>query len=360
MPAAPSQPPATTPFLNARRLFFAGLAALGLWLLWGFLPALAWAAVLAIAVEPLVERLERRFGAGHELAIAALISIAFIVILVVPLVFGLTEAAREVAQLRQALWTLRHDGLPVPDWLASLPGIGAWLAQWWQAHLGTPLAPGEALSHLKPGEWLAQTRTLGADVVHRLILLAFTALALFLLLAHRRTVIAQLQTAAALVLGPSAPRIGHQALASVRGTIDGLVLVGLGEGLVMTVVYLLLGVPHPMLLGAVTAVAAIIPFGAAVAFGLAGLLLLASGSTGAAIAVIVIGLIVVALADHLIRPALIGGATRLPFLWVLLGILGGVERLGLIGLFVGPATMAVLYLLWQEQVASRDGQRPTG
>ena len=56
----------------------------------------------------------------------------------------------------------------------------------------------------------------------------------------------------------------------------------------------------------------------------------------------------VVLADHFVRPNLIGGATKLPFLWVLLGILGGVESFGLLGLFVGPATMAALILLWRE------------
>jgi predicted PurR-regulated permease PerM len=53
-------------------------------------------------------------------------------------------------------------------------------------------------------------------------------------------------------------------------------------------------------------------------------------------------------ADHFVRPVLIGGATRLPFIWVLLGILGGVESFGLLGLFLGPAIMAALILLWRE------------
>ena len=65
------------------------------------------------------------------------------------------------------------------------------------------------------------------------------------------------------LLGPAGERVGVQAIRSVRGTIDGLVLVGIGEGAVMAIVYLLLGVPHPLLLGALTAVAAMIPFGAA-------------------------------------------------------------------------------------------------
>ena len=94
-----------------------------------------------------------------------------------------------------------------------------------------------------------------------------------------------------------------------------------------------------------------IPFGAALIFAVAALFLLGAGSVVPAILVVVIGLIVVGIADHFVRPVLIGGATRLPFLWVLIGILGGVETLGLLGLFVGPATMAVLIMLWRDFLA---------
>jgi len=99
-----------------------------------------------------------------------------------------------------------------------------------------------------------------------------------------------------------------------------------------------------------TAVAAMIPFGAAVLFAIAALMLIGQGAVGWAIAIVVIGLIVVGIADHFVRPYLIGGSTRLPFLWVLIGILGGVESLGLLGLFVGPATMAMLILLWRDYI----------
>ncbi len=110
-----------------------------------------------------------------------------------------------------------------------------------------------------------------------------------------------------------------------------------------------------MLLGAFTALAAMIPFGAPVAFGLAALLAAAQGGVTAAIVVAVAGLVVTFVADHFVRPVLIGGATRLPFLWVLLGILGGVESFGLLGLFLGPAVMAALVLLWREYTAG-DGE----
>jgi predicted PurR-regulated permease PerM len=41
----------------------------------------------------------------------------------------------------------------------------------------------------------------------------------------------------------------------------------------------------------------------------------------------------------------------MPFVWVLLGILGGVETFGLLGLLLGPALLAVLIALWHELAA---------
>ena len=85
---------------------------------------------------------------------------------------------------------------------------------------------------------------------------------------------------------------------------------------------------------------------------MAALLLAAQGAVIAAMVIVALGLAVLAVADHVIRPALIGGATQLPFVWVLFGILGGVETWGLLGLFLGPALMAALVLLWRELTAS--------
>jgi predicted PurR-regulated permease PerM len=99
-----------------------------------------------------------------------------------------------------------------------------------------------------------------------------------------------------------------------------------------------------------------IPFGAAVLIGLAALMLLGQGAVGWAMAIIALGAAVIFVADHFVRPVLIGGATRLPFLWVLIGILGGVEAFGLLGLFIGPAVMAALILLWRELVTASEAE----
>jgi predicted PurR-regulated permease PerM len=66
------------------------------------------------------------------------------------------------------------------------------------------------------------------------------------------------------------------------------------------------------------------------------------------------GAVILFIADHFVRPAMIGNATQLPFVAVLLGILGGVETLGLIGLFVGPVVMTLFVTLWHEERAFRE------
>ncbi len=76
--------------------------------------------------------------------------------------------------------------------------------------------------------------------------------------------------------------------------------------------------------------------------------LFAAGKTAMAVVVVAGGFLTTFVADHFVWPQLIGGATRLPFLWVLLGILGGVETFGLLGLFLGPAVMPAMILLWRE------------
>jgi predicted PurR-regulated permease PerM len=248
----------------------------------------------------------------------------------------------------QWLAQVRENGMPEPVWLQSLP-LSVEISRWWQDNLATPEAA-RHFQHFRGSMLLEQSQLWGKGLIHRMVVFAFTLIALFFLLRDRDILVGQFKVASARLLGESGERIGVQLVRSVRGTIDGLVLVGIGEGAVMAVAYLALGVPHPLLLGAATAIAAMIPFGAAVMFEIAAFALLTQDAVTAAILVNVIGFAVVGVADHFVRPALIGGATRLPFLWVLVGILGGVETLGLLGLFVGPATMAVLVMLWREYV----------
>ena len=78
------------------------------------------------------------------------------------------------------------------------------------------------------------------------------------------------------------------------------------------------------------------------------LTLIAQSRVSAGVILFLFASAVVFLADHFVRPVLIGASTRLPFLWILLGIFGGLETFGLIGLFLGPAILAAVMAIWWE------------
>jgi predicted PurR-regulated permease PerM len=339
---------------RARLILALALLALGIWITHSLLPALIWAAILAIAFMPVYEWACRRWPRFRKGAILpAVFTLVIALLVVVPVGLGLFRAIAELKDLTNWFYTVRETGMPVPQWLYSLPIERDAAVSWWQQHLTTPEATQAELARFDQQRLLRHTQKIGGMVLHSGVIFGFTLIALFFILRDSDMIVAQLRTASGRLFGPSGERIGRQVIHSVRGTIDGLVLVGIGEGAVMTVAYVMLGVPHPILLGIATAIAAMIPFGAAVMFEIGAFALLTQDAVTAAILVNVIGFTVVGIADHFVRPVLIGGATRLPFLWVLLGILGGVETLGLLGLFVGPATMAVLVMLWREFVERR-------
>lgn len=337
---------------NARIVLVLLLVGLGLWIIHGFLPALIWAAILSIALWPVYGRALRAWPQGRRIALPSLFTILVGLVFVVPLLLIAIQATREAHDFMDWLHGIEQAGLPAPSWLSHVPISGAQIRTWWDANLAKPFDSNDLIHRVNRSSVVSLTRELGARFTHLLVIFGFTLLTLFFLFRDGQQFTIELLRASHRLFGPRGEPIALQMVASVHGTVDGLVLVGIGEGFIMGIAYFLTGVPHPVLLGAVTAVAAMVPFGAAVAFGGASLFLLAQGSVGMAVIVIGLGLVVVGIADHFVRPVLIGGATQLPFVWVLLGILGGVETFGLLGLFLGPAVMSALVLLWRELIAA--------
>ena len=116
----------------------------------------------------------------------------------------------------------------------------------------------------------------------------------------------------------------------------------------------------PVLLAAATAMIALVPFGAPLIWGSVGIWLLITGHTGAGIGLLLWGALAVSWIDNLIRPLVISNQTRIPFLLVLFGVLGGITAFGLVGLFVGPVILAVLMAVWREWLHVRQPVIVTG
>jgi len=334
----------------AALLLFAG----GIFTLREFLPALAWTLIFAIALWPLFDHVARRWPRHRRELLPGGFVLGVVLVFVIPVVVVAIPLASDRHAVTEWVQQVEQSGVAPPRVLGELP-FGHRLVSLWQQELGQPGQISALTKGALRGGGAKVASTVGRETIHRLVLFGFMLIALFFFLRDSDDVIAQLLVASRRAFGEAGEDIGRQIVSSVHGTVNGLVLVGLGEGLVLGLTYLIVRLPHPTLFGLMTAILAMVPYGAAVGIGVAAIVLLAKGSTVAAVVVIGLGAVVTFVADHFIRPVLIGGATRLPFIWVLLGILGGVTAWGLEGLFIGPAIMAALILLWREWIGSQKG-----
>ena len=359
----------------ARYLLIGALLGLGAWMLQHFLPALCWAVVLAIGTSKLYDRWLTNFRGRHRDIWAALTFTTLIaLVLIVPLVYGGIIAVREAISLVRTLVDSSSGPPELPQWLQQLPWLGDWLNGIWldelsrmtvhaAAHAGEAAPNGadhaavaaSAAAHPKPAvyQW---TRIVGVQLLRRLSTLVFTLLTLYFVYLNRDSLARDVPRVGVRLFGPTVEGLMTRAAEAIRATIDGIVLVAVAEGAIMAGVYAICGAPHPILFGAVTGIFAMIPFAAPVVFGVVALLLASQDAVGAAIAVLICGGVVLFIADHFVRPVIIGEGAKLPFLWVLLGILGGVESFGLVGIFLGPALMAALVAIWRSWVTEAGPQ----
>src|SRR5690554_2694032 len=143
-------------------------------------------------------------------------------------------------------------------------------------------------------------------------------------------------------------RLSRVVPATISSTVTGMTIIAIGEGIVLGLAYWLAGAPSPVLLGVITGVAAMIPGGAPLSFTLVSIYLVASGSVVEGIALFVWGSVELFIVDKTLRPKLVGGPIKLPFLPTFFGLVGGVKTMGFVGLFIGPVLMALLIAIWKE------------
>ncbi|HEX8663105.1 MAG TPA: AI-2E family transporter [Beijerinckiaceae bacterium] len=351
---APSQKTLPDPDAGARRVvrlcFAAALVVLALWVARSYLAALAWAAVIAIGAWPLYRRFAARMP-GRVLAPLAFTALTAVVI-AIPVVLALIEIGRESQAIVGWAGRARETGVPAPEWLVRAPLLGQHLDQWWRTNLADPKAAGDLFggNANSLAEW---SKSFGGQVLYRLFLALLTFMALFLLLRDGEKIAARVLALADRWLGGPGERLAERTVVAVRGVVNGTVLVAVGEGIIIGAAYVVAGVPHAVLFAILTGAFAMLPLGAWFAFTAAALVHLLEGGSGLSAALVFAwGAVVMLIGDNFVQPGLIGGAARMPFLWALIGIAGGLEVFGLVGLFLGPVVMAALLTIWREWIGA--------
>lgn len=138
-------------------------------------------------------------------------------------------------------------------------------------------------------------------------------------------------------------KIFNNFIAISRATLKGSFVLAVIQGSALGLAFALLGISSPIFWGILTALFSLIPFiGTAAIWLPVSIFLFIEGSVPQAIAVLILGTIIISNLDNLLRPHLVGKDSGLHPLLVFFSTLGGIALFGLSGFFIGPIITALL------------------
>lgn len=334
-------------------------AALGL-VVSGFVVALLWAALAALLFQPLFRRLLARWPERRNLAAAVTLLILTVAVVIPALIIAslvVDQAAGVYAQIRggqinfAAYFEQVHDALPdrIRQWLDSA-GFGSFE----RAQSRLSQAVGSSASQLA-----RRAFSLGANAAAFLLAFGVGLYVTFFLLRDGSRIGPAIVRALPLER-PIAERLADKFVAVVRATIKGSGVVALVQGALGAITFWIVGVPAALLWGVLMAIAALLPaIGPAIIWAPVAVYLLATGAIWQAVVVVLSGVLVIGLADNILRPILVGRDAGLPDWLVLVTTLGGIDVLGLSGIVLGPLVAALFLTGWAVLTEQRLGE-PAG
>jgi predicted PurR-regulated permease PerM len=331
-------------------LFLGGLVGASLWLLAPFVPATIWAMTLVIATWPMMRHVQSALWGSRGLAVTVMTG-GVLLIFVAPFWFAVGTIVRNVEPITHAArYAAEFKVPPTPAWIATLPVVGPSAAQAWDSVAATglqDLAPLVTPYAGRATEYFVSAAGSLGSLFLQFLLTVFIAAIMY----------ARGEVAAATALrfghrlagdrGTQAVRLVGQAIRSVA---LGVVVTALAQTAVGGIGLLVAGVPFVAVLTALMLLMCIAQLGPALVLIPAVIWMYYTGQTLWA-SVLVVFTVIAILLDNILRPILIRRGADLPLLLILVGVIGGLMSFGLVGIFLGPAVLAVTYTLLQAWIA---------
>ncbi len=312
-----------------------------------FVLDILWAAILCFVTWPLYELL-LKWLRGRRTLVAAIMTILLLLVLFIPFfVIGLkfTDSIRAAMEWLEAH---KQTGLPLPPvWVERIPLAGAKLSEYWSALAADEETVANRLMPWiqKAGLWLLQHSVdLGQGIGH----LAISVMIAFFIYRAGDGVTARLREMFQQVSGDKAQHLINVVRTTIRTVVYGAIGTALVQGAAAGIGFFIVGAPSVMMLALFTFFLSFIPFGPPIIWIGVSIWLFAEERIGWGVFMIIYGLLAISSIDNLVKPYIISRGSRMPFIVMFIGVLGGIVTFGFIGVFVGPILLAVGYSLLQE------------
>lgn len=327
-------------------ILLVGLIVLSFMVLREFLLALVWAIIIAYVMWPPYQWLRCQLKDRANLSAGVMTAIiAAVISMTLYWLLAMLQDETKIAY-ESLMGSFTHGPYQLPDFIGRIPWLGSYLQDWLdrltndRAELASQLADWAK-------QWLGGFAMFLGGIGHNVLKLGVVLVTVFFCFRDGKEIIKQLQQGLVRYLGKYQHVYLQAAGNTTRAVVYGLVLAALGQGMLAGFGYAVAGVKAPILFGALTALLALIPMGATLVWFPIGIMMTLTDQLLPGLGLLLWGFLVVSTVDNVIRPLVISGASRVPFLVVLFGVLGGLSAFGVVGLFLGPVILAVLLSVWQ-------------
>jgi predicted PurR-regulated permease PerM len=315
-----------------------------------FVSAILWATVLTFTTWPVMLQIERWMG-GRRTYAALVMTTCIAVVMVLPLAIAGFTLAENVTRIEE-LFKFLQGGVPAdpPAWVSGLPLVGAAVERVWPQFAQNAGWVSDAMkaAGVGIGKWLLSH---SLDFGKGILQLTLSVIIVFVFYRDGERVADRISTGARRIAGDVSQRLLVVAGNTVRSVVYGIIGTALAQAIMAVIGFWVAGVPWPIVWGLVTFLMALIPGGPPFVWVPAVLWLFGAGQMGWGLFLTVWGVVCISGIDNIVRPYLISRGANLPFIIVLLGVIGGVMTFGFIGLFLGPVLLAVGYSLAREFTA---------
>lgn len=319
-----------------------------------FASALIWAGIFVFSTRHGYWKLNHMLAGRNWLAAIIFVTIVFVLI-IAPIIYAVISFGHIVGDFALKLSEGAQQGVPpLPEWIAQTRWVGPKLAEWWERlTLSNDPAIKEKMEIMMLWS-LKLMLKMGIIVGQGIGLLLMSFLVSLFFYASLPTVTAWLQTIVQRVSGSRAEQMLDIAGKTIQGVVFGIIGTAIAQGFLTGFGLYISGIPYAAGLTFLAIVLALFPFGTFLIWGPAALWLYHQGDIGWMWFLLVWGAAIVGSADNIIKPLVIGRNSDLPFILILIGILGGVIQFGPLGVFLGPTLLAMGFALSKEWLMGID------
>ena len=307
-----------------------------------FVPILAWAIVLAVALNPVFSWLAKLLGGSPKLAaiILTLINLAIVIGPATWLGLGAVAGIKEIAgQLDTGELVVPSPPLAIKSW----PLVGPQLYELWdQASTNIRSVVHEVVPYLKPLATI-MLGFAGDAGLGTLMFLVSVAVAGFLF-PYGSQLVAAGRGFLSRIVPEQSEHFLELAGATIRAVSQGVIGVAVIQALLAGIAFKLAGIPGAGLLAFAVMLLSIVQIGAAIVV-LPVIVWIWFDKDISTAFLLTVFLCVVSVIDNILKPLVMGRGLTTPTLVILIGVIGGTLAHGIVGLFIGPIILSVAWEL---------------